>query len=60
MLDRRSINYYSQDKKELLQKTEVTEFLWFNKSLNRAFKRQLVTDPQTCNLCIVDFLCFDL
>ena len=26
MLDRRRLNYYTEDKKELLRKTEVTEF----------------------------------
>ena len=45
MLERRSLNY-TEDKKELLQKNEVTEF--YN-SPNRAFKRQLVTKTEVCN-----------
>ena len=48
MLDRRSLNY-TEDKKELLRKNEVTEFYWFNNSPNRAFKRQLVTKTEVCN-----------
>ena len=51
MLDTRSLNYYTEDKKPLLQKTEVTEFYWFNNSPNRAFKQQLVTKTEVCN-CI--------
>ena len=47
--DRRSLNYYTEDKKELLRKTEVTEFYWFNNSPNRAFKQQLVTKTKVCN-----------
>ena len=38
MLDRRGLNDYTEDKKELLQKTKVTEFYWFNNLSNRAFK----------------------
>ena len=38
MLDRRSLNYYNQDRKERLQKTQVTEFYWFNILPNSAFK----------------------
>ena len=48
MLDRRSLNYYNQDKKEILRKAEVTEFYWFNNSPNRAFKRQIVTKSEIC------------
>ena len=48
MLDRRSLNY-TEGKKELLRKNEVTEFCWFNNSPNRAFKRQLVTKTEVCN-----------
>ena len=49
MLDRRRLNFSTKDKKELLQKTEVTEFYWFNNLPNRAFKRQLVTKTEVCN-----------
>ena len=38
MLDRRGLNDYTEDKKELLQKTKVTEFYWFNNLSNTAFK----------------------
>ena len=48
MLDRRSLKYI-EDKKELLRKTELTQFYWFNKSPNRAFKRQLLTKTEVCN-----------
>ena len=49
MLDRRSLNYYNQDTKEILRKTEVIEIYWFNNSPSRAFKRQLVTKTEICN-----------
>ena len=39
MLERWSLNYYTEDKKELLQNTKVTEFYWFNNLPNRAFKQ---------------------
>ena len=58
MLDRRSLNYYTEDKKELLQKTEVTEFYWFNNLLNRAFKQQLVTKSEVCNCLYCQFFMF--
>ena len=51
MLDRRNLNYI-EGKKELLRKTEVTEFYWFNKSPNRAFKQQLVTKTEVVCNCI--------
>ena len=58
MLDRRSLNY-TEGKKELLRKNEVTEFCWFNNSPNRAFKRQLVTKTEVCNCMHCRFLCLD-
>ena len=56
MLDRRSLNNYTENKKEILQKTEVTGFCWFNNSPNRAFKRQLVTKTGVCNCLYCQFV----
>ena len=56
MLDRRSLNNYTENKKEILQKTEVTGFCWFNNSPNRAFKRQLVTKTGVCNCLHCQFV----
>ena len=49
MLDRQSLKYYTEDKKEVLQKTEVTGIYWFNNLPNRGFKQQLVTKTEVCN-----------
>ena len=41
MLDRRSLIYYKE--KQVFQKSEVTEFYWFNNLRNRFNKQQIVT-----------------
>ena len=58
MLDRTSLDYYNQDTKEFLWKTEVTEFYLVNNSPNRAFKRQLVTEAKVCNCMYCRFFMF--
>ena len=55
MLDRWSLYYYTEDKKQLLRKTEVTEFYWFNNLPNGASKRQLVTKTDVCNCLYCHF-----
>ena len=55
ILDRWSLHYYAEYKKELLRKTEVTQFYWFNNLLNRASKRQLVTKTEVCNCLYCQF-----
>ena len=42
MLDMRGLKYCKK-KTQIIQKTEITEFYWFNKSPNRFNKQQFLT-----------------
>ena len=47
MLDRRSVNYDKE--KQIIKKTEIVDFYWFNNSPNRFHKQQFVTEVEVCN-----------
>ena len=47
MLDRRSLRYCKE--KQIIRKTEITEFHWFNNSPNRFNKQQFLTQVEVCN-----------
>ena len=47
MLDRRSVNYDKE--KQIIKKTEIVDFYWFNNSPNRFHKQQFVTEVEVFN-----------
>ena len=47
MLDRRSVNYDKE--KQIIKKTEIVDFYWFNNSPNRFHTQQFVTEVEVCN-----------
>ena len=53
MLDRRSLRYCKD--KQLIQKTEIKEFCWFNNSPNGFNKQQFLTQVEVCNCVFCRF-----
>ena len=53
MLDRRTLRYCKD--KQVIRKTEVTEFYWFSKPPNRFNKQQFVTQVEVFNCVFCRF-----
>ena len=47
MLDRRSLDYYNSE--NVFRKTALTDFYWFNSSLNRFAKQKTINQTEICN-----------
>ena len=53
MLGRKTLRYCKD--KQVIRKTEVTEFYWFNNLPNRFNKQQFVTQVEVCNCVFCRF-----
>ena len=53
MLDRRSLIYLKEQ--EVIRRTEVIEFYWFNHSPNRFDKQTVLTEVNICNCMLCHF-----